>query len=129
MNEKLKPCPFCGGEHISVQQPALQLSDVHFVCLNCWATVNFLSIKGAPTTAAEAWNRRDGDYEKDSRIEALESWLRIANTYACNCCVGCQALGLNNTGTENCLYNNGKNWVFDWERFAPSKEDDKPSTK
>ena len=129
MNEKLKPCPFCGGE-ADCNDKGICDKDGNSLwwveCLGCGVSTNgHLYISEAMKT----WNRRDGDKEKDSRIEALESWLRIAGTYACDCCVGCQALGLNNAETENCLSNNGKNWIFDWERFIPSKEDEKLPAK
>ena len=50
--------------------------------------------------------------QSKARIESLEAWLRMAGTYACDCCVGCAYLGLDDGGTEHCLDNDGKHWVF-----------------
>ena len=129
VSEKLKHCPFCGCEDFEIYHPSTTFGLVQISCTKCPAIVSFKGKYVFEYGVDKAWNRRDLEEQAESRIESLESCLRIAGTYACDCCVGCQALGLNNTGTENCLYNNGKNWIFDWERFAPSKEDNKPSTK
>ena len=136
MNVELKPCPFCGSEaklrkyngHSIILKRNVDCYIVMCTGKECMCGTSFAQTESG---AIQVWNTRVSDeagYYK-TRIEALEAWLRIANTYACDCCVGCQALGLDDNGTEDCLDNGGKNWVFDWERFAPSKEDDKPSTK
>lgn len=57
--EELKPCPFCGSEHVSVRDYSDPMIYYHFViCKECNAkTGNF----GTKEKAIEAWNRRAED--------------------------------------------------------------------
>ena len=63
MSEKLKPCPFCGGEQIKVQLPVTSFGAAEFSCANCPAIVRFMGHIRL-RFAAEAWNSRDGDTGK-----------------------------------------------------------------
>ena len=128
-SEKLKPCPFCGCEDFEIYRPATVFGLVQISCTVCPALVSFKGKHVYEYGVDKAWNRRDGEKAAESRIESLETWLRIAGTYACDCCVGCQALGLDDAGTEDCLENGGKSWVFAWEGFALRKEDEKLPAK
>lgn len=56
--EKLKPCPFCGGEAIIVH---VGRSGSRVTCKYCYCSTAFVSIStiySCDEKAAEAWNRR-----------------------------------------------------------------------
>ena len=53
MTEKLKKCPFCGGEARTAWQETLDLWYV--LCKRCGVTTDF---KRERAEAIEAWNRR-----------------------------------------------------------------------
>ena len=59
MSEKLKPCPFCGGE-ADIRKPATSFGLTRIKCNGCGA---FAAFQGRRTRGipAEYWNRRDGD--------------------------------------------------------------------
>lgn len=57
MAEKLKPCPFCGGEVKISIIPVRRRRTVMFICHKCGANVNFFGAEYGQD-AAEAWNRR-----------------------------------------------------------------------
>lgn len=81
----LLPCPFCGGEgaygsaHYSPSHEAwwddgTQVIDAHFVsCVKCGGSRRGI-IGGHQTKAlaAEAWNTRQAEAERDEALEALE---------------------------------------------------------
>lgn len=55
--EKLKPCPFCGGE---VNRTVLYGNINFFKCKSCMAVISFDGdyYNKHPNEAIEAWNRR-----------------------------------------------------------------------
>lgn len=54
MATELKPCPFCGSEHVEIQKGI----DIYMVlCHKCGATVSFYK-KEKREQSFEAWNRR-----------------------------------------------------------------------
>ncbi len=55
MNNKLRPCPFCGGEVKKVIAPINWT--IMFICPKCGADVCFYGAEHEPK-ATEAWNRR-----------------------------------------------------------------------
>ena len=62
MNEKLKPCPFCGGEAHLINNndymTAHKPNDIYYVmCLNCRAKTNFFYTDDEQE-AINAWNTR-----------------------------------------------------------------------
>ena len=62
MSEKLKPCPFCGGEaemQITILYN-LKANSLHFIhCGKCWSsTFQYFSKK---EEAIKAWNTRVGE--------------------------------------------------------------------
>ena len=59
MNEKINPCPFCGGTEISVRKPATSIGLTRIACGGCGAFAAFQG-KHMRDVAAEFWNRRDG---------------------------------------------------------------------
>ena len=69
MNEKLKPCPFCGGEQINVNLPATNFGSVELICISCPAIVRFGG-SFQLGSATEAWNRR---YDERKDCESNEN--------------------------------------------------------
>lgn len=67
----LKPCPFCGGNHLEVlnaleEQPEMELVGLakdnwNVVCQGCYG---FGGTRRSAAEAIEAWNRRTGDEKK-----------------------------------------------------------------
>ena len=57
--EKLKPCPYCGGEHINVQESIYSYT-WDFDCPECFVIARFSHAKTFEK-AKNAWNRRDGE--------------------------------------------------------------------
>lgn len=55
MNETLKPCPFCGGDHIAVAPSDGGGNEVH--CGQCRGAM----WSGTEESARESWNRRTPD--------------------------------------------------------------------
>lgn len=53
--EKLKPCPFCGGENIDYDVDDKYMPDTHIECLNCGACVD---LRYSNISVSEKWNRR-----------------------------------------------------------------------
>lgn len=74
MTEKLKPCPFCGGKAEFDETREQE----HFVfCKDCGGmTVPF----DTQQEAAEAWNFRPFEDEKDAEIARLRGALEHATT-------------------------------------------------
>ena len=71
MTEKLKPCPFCGGEAQIFHTPellAMKETGYHAVCLNCGAT---LPEEKMPFIAMQEWNTRVGNLL--ARIDGKEN--------------------------------------------------------
>lgn len=68
---ELKPCPFCGGDHISIHEEldATYGRQQFFAqCVGCCATVwgDYETTRAKAYASAElAWNRRDGDCHAD----------------------------------------------------------------
>ena len=60
MSEKLKPCPFCGSSEMTVYNPSTSFGLFQIICSGCGAMVSFKERRRIKT-AAEAWNRRDGE--------------------------------------------------------------------
>lgn len=58
MNDKLKPCPFCGSKVKKIISPVM--NTVMFVCENCGADVCFYGAEFSEK-AVKAWNRRVED--------------------------------------------------------------------
>lgn len=54
MTEKLKPCPFCGGEVVKIKAP---LGTEMFICHKCGMDVCFFGAEHEPKATA-AYNRR-----------------------------------------------------------------------
>lgn len=57
--DKLKPCPFCGGEAVLIEDKDTQGALYQIRCNNhdCWLDVR-TSFYSEKTTAVEAWNTR-----------------------------------------------------------------------
>ena len=63
MNDKLKPCPFCGGE-AALHKIAFFKHEAYVRCKTCGVrTLEFSSatMEDAKLKAIEAWNRRAGE--------------------------------------------------------------------
>lgn len=60
--EKLKPCPFCGGE-AKVKGNLIAMSSYSVVCLNekCGAHVFFYGAEWEKSENVKRWNRREKD--------------------------------------------------------------------
>lgn len=58
MNDKLKPCPFCGSKAKKIISPVM--NTIMFVCENCGADVCFYEAEFGEK-AVKAWNRRVED--------------------------------------------------------------------
>ena len=60
MSERLKPCPFCGGEASVVQY----VGDLYaVVCNYCFVRTSKYSEK---EKAVSAWNRRNGETDEET---------------------------------------------------------------
>ena len=90
--EKLKPCPFCGGEAVLLEIPYGRLQAVR--CNECGAV-----IRSAPSIsfAIKAWNRRDSGWIKTS--ERLPEWDR-------------EVLGYRHDGFCNVIWWSGETWGY-----------------
>lgn len=55
MDDKLKPCPFCGGR---VKMINGMLGTIMFICEKCGADVMFFGVEQDKDKAVKAWNRR-----------------------------------------------------------------------
>ena len=63
--EKLKPCPFCGGE-AKIVHGELGRNGSRVICKNCYCSTDFVSIStrySCDEKAAEAWNKRERSEE------------------------------------------------------------------
>lgn len=70
MTEKLKPCPFCGGEPSMVSDAGF-LMDAHYVrCMECEQEF----VQGTAEMAADLWNRRVED-EIGSAKDLISDWI------------------------------------------------------
>ena len=56
MDDKLKPCPFCGGRFAVHEDASQKLKESYAYCLQCLAQGPFT--KGGAFSAVAAWNRR-----------------------------------------------------------------------
>lgn len=65
MSDKLKPCPFCGGEAVFVKIVGL---GVKVVCKNCWNESKFYY---DAIDAIDAWNRRAKPTFTPDEIDAI----------------------------------------------------------
>lgn len=67
MNNKLKPCPFCGGENVTItrEKPLHEDSFCIIECEDCGAAVSFVNSTGDGT---QVWNC--------SKFEAITNWNR-----------------------------------------------------
>jgi transcription elongation factor Elf1 len=63
MNEKLKPCPFCGNKEVYIN------STVGVVCDDCGASAG--SLYKQDCVQIEIWNTRSGEYIEE--VQALQS--------------------------------------------------------
>lgn len=70
MNKELKPCPFCGGEKISVEYLYCR---PYIICDKCHGRIPCYNTY---PQAVEAWNRRVSDYDVDKVVEQLEGLLK-----------------------------------------------------
>lgn len=61
MSEKLKPCPFCGGETKSVKRNVCNEKIYFIKCYKCGATISFdnLVCNNNPIKALDYFNRRN----------------------------------------------------------------------
>lgn len=62
MIDKLKPCPFCGGESDCNNDGFMKARNFMWAveCLTCGVTTDFFDTK---SEAVDAWNRRVGNLE------------------------------------------------------------------
>ena len=56
--DKLKTCPFCGGEAVLINTRAFGESCKSVMCIKCRATVSNFAGDTQEERAAKAWNRR-----------------------------------------------------------------------
>lgn len=71
MSEELKPCPFCGGEarmNVAFASGGDHSVGVYVVCLECRSWSGTKWGDGAQEKAAEAWNRRANDCDRDELL-------------------------------------------------------------
>lgn len=62
IEDKLKRCPFCGGDDIDFGIDDGTLKGFDYVqCLNCGAEIHAIHLDGKCIAAIEAWNRRADD--------------------------------------------------------------------
>lgn len=61
--DKLKPCPFCGGEAYIQSLPTARKTKIYSVKCRCGVMFRFMDRK---YKAIEAWNRRATDVSKFS---------------------------------------------------------------
>ena len=94
MNEKISPCPFCGGTEISVRKPATSIGLTRIACGCCGAFAAFQG-KHMRDVAAEFWNRRDGGGAK-TELRGWECpdctgkfWVDCDDSDCPNCCAHC----------------------------------------
>ena len=72
MNEKLKPCPFCGGE----AELRIYSAELQFVqCVSCLASSTAFHTGDEAVTA---WNKRWTFYSRLRKVvrEWLKNWLK-----------------------------------------------------
>ena len=60
MSEKLKPCPFCGGNELELFEGVVMFTAL-INCGKCKIQVRLLCIERDEKELAKAWNRRDGE--------------------------------------------------------------------
>lgn len=71
MSEELKPCPFCGGEarmHVAFASGGDHSVGVYVECLECRSWSGTKWGDGAQEKAAEAWNRRANDCDREELL-------------------------------------------------------------
>lgn len=64
MPERLKPCPFCGGEALVVNVAPYDLNMYTGVCQNPYCGANIGIYSDTREEATEKWNRRAGNAQK-----------------------------------------------------------------
>ena len=64
MTEKLKPCPFCGGE--VKEEWGIGVGMMVFDCPNCGAWTIFVAEDGVMDKCREAWNKRTDERTQDT---------------------------------------------------------------
>lgn len=73
--EKLKPCPFCGGNVKKQKGPVAGI--IMFLCEKCGAVVCFHGAEG-DQKATKAWNRRDRD---DRQCNITQDTIEVKMNY------------------------------------------------
>lgn len=101
MNNKLKPCPFCGGEAEAIENitnPNPKMHTFYVECTKCLVQMGqdrtiFSSKKGrlffkSMEEAVEAWNRRqDNPQKKESRME-IHDVVQFTEKHKWSGCLG-----------------------------------------
>lgn len=63
MTEQLKPCPFCGGNNMDIEEFTIDFAfDIGYIirCRDCGCTLKSIE-NNSEQKAIEAWNRRAND--------------------------------------------------------------------
>lgn len=74
MSEKLKSCPFCGGEDVKIFGPYgwYRQFGISHSCKSFYSgTSDFFQGFSTESAAADAWNRRHQEQETSSEFERL----------------------------------------------------------
>ena len=59
LSKVLKPCPFCGGELITIRYEGQPATAWAYSCIECGGTTSAVNVDGAESQrAVEAWNQR-----------------------------------------------------------------------
>lgn len=72
MADKLKPCPFCGGEAEMFAGIVYKLPVI--ICRNCGATVSFGG-KETPKMTKSAWGKRHSKSTKTNKQEVSDNGM------------------------------------------------------
>lgn len=75
--DKLKPCPFCGGE-ANLYSAGLTITKIYAVaCMKC--KVQYPPIFADEDMAIEAWNKRTETHEERTETNIFDKETRIKN--------------------------------------------------